>query len=136
MDVNINVNGGGVEKRRRVYWTYSVHWEKSETIKWEKRWDLYLASRSESQIHLVSILNALIIVLFLVVVSASVVKRTFSGNGDIRTDDFESRWRAGGTAVFRVPKFPLPLSVLIGTGAQVFGMAITVMGMSYYYYYY
>lgn len=46
-----------------VIWTYSVTWEPSD-IPWTERWNVYLAS-SPNQIHWISIVNSLMIVLFL-----------------------------------------------------------------------
>src|SRR4051794_13980911 len=46
-----------------VRWTYSVSWERS-AIRWAYRWDSYLMV-TDSQIHWFSIINSLMVVLFL-----------------------------------------------------------------------
>lgn len=113
----------GMDTGRRIYWTYSVHWEHSESVKWKDRWDPYMASGSESQIHLVSILNSAIIVLFLVVVTGSIVQRTsLSGNTGVAISI------SGDDVVGDEVAFALPLSVLIGSGAQVLAIFIISMG--------
>lgn len=53
-----------------------MHWEISEDITWDTRWGAYLRDASAQQIHMISIMNALIIVLFLMVPVVSIVKRT------------------------------------------------------------
>lgn len=51
------------DKDRTVIFTYDVHWEASN-IKWASRWDLYL-KMTDSKIHWFSIINSIMIVLFL-----------------------------------------------------------------------
>ena len=46
-----------------VYFTYSVHWEKSP-IRWASRWDIYL-NMADVQIHWFSIINSVVVVFFL-----------------------------------------------------------------------
>jgi len=48
---------------RTIIFTYDVHWEASN-IKWASRWDLYL-KMTDSKIHWFSIINSIMIVLFL-----------------------------------------------------------------------
>ena len=56
-----------------VIYTYDVVWEPSE-IPWSHRWDLYLQGTSgEEEIHWFSIINSLIIVLFLTVSNFSII---------------------------------------------------------------
>jgi transmembrane 9 superfamily protein 2/4 len=58
---------------RTIIFTYDVHWEASE-IKWASRWDLYL-KMTDSKIHWFSIINSIMIVLFL---SGTVTKTMLS----------------------------------------------------------
>eukprot|EP00966_Prymnesium_polylepis_P166965 3859512-Prymnesium_polylepis.1 len=57
-----------------VVFTYDVKWEYSE-IKWASRWDTYLLMGDE-QIHWFSIINSLMIVLFLSGMVAMIMMRT------------------------------------------------------------
>ena len=57
-----------------VVFTYDVKWEFSE-IKWASRWDTYLLMGDE-QIHWFSIINSLMIVLFLSGMVAMIMMRT------------------------------------------------------------
>ena len=52
-----------VNEAGEIVWTYDVTWETSN-IKWASRWDTYLLMGDE-QIHWFSIVNSLMIVLFL-----------------------------------------------------------------------
>ena len=58
-----NLPEGATEKDRTIIFTYDVHWEASD-IKWASRWDLYL-KMTDSKIHWFSIINSIMIVLFL-----------------------------------------------------------------------
>ena len=51
------------EKKLKIGFTYSVHWEESE-LAWASRWDIYLRM-SDVQIHWFAICNSVAIVLFL-----------------------------------------------------------------------
>lgn len=55
-----------VDSAGEVIWSYDVRWVDSD-IKWTSRWDLYLKGNPDDQIHWFSIVNSLIIVLFLTV---------------------------------------------------------------------
>ena len=54
---------GATPADRTIVFTYDVHWEASD-IKWASRWDLYL-KMTDSKIHWFSIVNSIMIVLFL-----------------------------------------------------------------------
>lgn len=46
-----------------ILYTYDVKWEKSD-IRWASRWDIYL-TMSDVQIHWFSIINSVVVVIFL-----------------------------------------------------------------------
>jgi len=53
---------------KRVVWSYSVKWERKQSIFWASRWDAYLNSSfadSNARVHWLSIINSLLIVLCL-----------------------------------------------------------------------
>jgi len=115
----------------QIVYTYSVEWEASD-IKWASRWDVYL-QMSDAQIHWFSIINSLMIVLFLTGMVAMIMMRTL--HADFRrynqleaTDDIEETgWKLVHGDVFRPPARPMLLSVLVGSGVQVFGMTLITM---------
>ncbi|EGS21880.1 uncharacterized protein CTHT_0037530 [Thermochaetoides thermophila DSM 1495] len=124
----------------KVQFTYSVYWIPSSTV-WATRWDKYLHV-FDPKIHWFSLVNSSIIVVFLVLTVTSVLVRALKK--DIarynRLDQFslddlsgtsaledgvqeDSGWKLVHGDVFRTPSRPLLLSVLLGNGAQLFGMA-------------
>merc|ERR1719353_2775435 len=63
-----------LDKPGEVVFTYDVKWEYSQ-VKWASRWDTYLLIGDE-QIHWFSIVNSLMIVLFLSGMVAMIMMRT------------------------------------------------------------
>jgi hypothetical protein len=59
----------------QVIYTYDVKWETSE-LTWSHRWDVYLKGNPDDEIHYFSIVNSLMIVLFLTGVVAMIMLRT------------------------------------------------------------
>lgn len=106
--------------------TYDVKWEAS-TISWDSRWDVYLHGNPDDEIHYFSIVNSLMIVLFLTGVVAMIMLRTLrkdiSSYNDMQTLEEaqeESGWKLVHGDVFRPPAFsPMLLSVLSGKCAQM-----------------
>jgi len=115
-----------------VVFTYDIKWEFSE-IKWASRWDTYLLMGDE-QIHWFSIINSLMIVLFLSGMVAMIMMRTLHRdfnryNAAEVSDDVEEEtgWKLVHGDVFRPPKAGMMLSVLVGTGVQLMAMAVITM---------
>jgi len=115
-----------------VIFTYDVKWEFSE-IKWASRWDTYLLMGDE-QIHWFSIINSLMIVLFLSGMVAMIMMRTLHRdfnryNAAETADDMEEEtgWKLVHGDVFRPPRMPMLLSVLVGTGVQTLAMSVVTM---------
>ena len=63
---------------RTIHWTYDVEWTRSE-IKWSSRWDSYL-KMTNVEIHWFSILNSLVIALFLSSFVAAILVRTLTND--------------------------------------------------------
>lgn len=130
-----------------VTWTYSVIWRESSTT-FATRWDMLLHV-FDPKIHWFSLINSAVIVCFLVGMVSTILLRTLrrdiarynrldqvaledlSGTGvmdDTVAED--SGWKLVHGDVFRPPKWPLPLAVLLGNGAQLFMMAGFTIGWS------
>lgn len=115
-----------------VVWTYDVNWVPSD-IPWASRWDVFLKPPPDAQIHWFSIVNSLMIVLFLTGMVALIMLRTL--NRDItRYNDFteeetleETGWKLVHGDIFRPPRNPLLLAIFCGTGVQIFAMTLTIM---------
>ncbi|ROT42932.1 endomembrane protein EMP70 [Sodiomyces alkalinus F11] len=124
---------------RDVTFTYSVYWTKSDTA-WATRWDKYLHV-FDPKIHWFWLIDTAIIVVILVGTVASILVRALKKDiarynrlDQINLDDLsgtgleedgvqeDSGWKLVHGDVFRSPKYPLLLSVLLGSGAQLFVM--------------
>lgn len=114
-----------------IVWTYSVAWEQSSTP-WANRWDRYLLN-TDPQIHWFSIINSLMIVLFLTGMVAMIMMRTLHADFrrynqlDPNEEAEETGWKLVHGDVFRPPNNPMLLSVFVGSGVQVFGMTMITL---------
>jgi len=113
-----------------VTFTYSVDWEYNP-IKWSSRWDIYL-TMTDTQIHWFSIVNSLLILIFLSGMVAMIFMRTL--HADIKKyremeggQEEETGWKLVHGDVFRPPTMSLLLSVLIGSGVQVLSMVLITL---------
>jgi transmembrane 9 superfamily protein 2/4 len=112
------------DKPLTVTYSYSIVFEDSE-LKWASRWDSYLQHAGTTSIHWFSIMNSLIIVVFLSAFVGVVIFRTL--NRDIsrynQHDQEEAQeefgWKLVHGDIFRAPVNSLLLSVLVGTGSQL-----------------
>lgn len=120
-----------------IVYTYDVDWKESD-IQWSNRWELYLKSNPDDQIHWFSILNSTLIVFFLTGMVAMIMMRTL--HKDITKYNLqyekalteeelqeETGWKLVHADVFRPPQGAMMLSVLIGTGTQLLAMALLVV---------
>eukprot|EP00960_Hanusia_phi_P072499 767803-Hanusia_phi.AAC.1 len=113
------------KRRTEVLWTYDVIYQPSK-IKWSTRWDTYLQSADDAQVHWFSILNSFMIVLFLSGLIAMIMIRTLRKDFDryqrkdvIEEGQEETGWKLVHGDVFRPPVMSGWLSVMIGTGVQL-----------------
>mmetsp|Transcript_6475 Transcript_6475/g.6764 ORF Transcript_6475/g.6764 Transcript_6475/m.6764 type:complete len:633 (-) Transcript_6475:318-2216(-) len=126
-----------VDHPDEIVYTYDVKWEPSD-LTWTNRWDVYLKGNPNDEIHYFSIVNSLMIVLFLTGVVAMIMLRTLrkdiSAYNEIHTLEEaqeESGWKLVHGDVFRPPTFsPIVLSVLAGTGVQLLAMVFCTLGFS------
>ncbi|XP_050268259.1 transmembrane 9 superfamily member 8 [Quercus robur] len=121
-----------VEAKQDIIFTYDVEFQESD-VKWASRWDAYLLM-SDDQIHWFSIVNSLMIVLFLSGMVAMIMLRTLyrdiSKYNDLETQEEaqeETGWKLVHGDVFRPPNNPELLCVYVGTGVQFFGMILVTM---------
>ncbi|KAJ6794646.1 transmembrane 9 superfamily member 7-like [Iris pallida] len=115
-----------------VVFSYDVTFQASD-IKWASRWDTYLLM-NDDQIHWFSIINSLMIVLFLSGMVAMIMMRTLyrdiANYNQLETQDEaqeETGWKLVHGDVFRPPVNYDLLCVYVGTGVQFFGMALVTM---------
>nr|CAD2195780.1 unnamed protein product [Meloidogyne enterolobii] len=113
------------DKQFNVIYSYSVAWDQTD-VKWSSRWDYILESMPHTNIQWFSIMNSLVIVIFLSGMVGMILLRTL--HRDIarynRLDDEEDAqeefgWKLVHGDVFRPPRNSLMLSVFVGAGSQV-----------------
>ncbi|OAY27492.1 transmembrane 9 superfamily member 8 [Manihot esculenta] len=121
-----------VEEKKEVIFTYDVEFQESD-VKWASRWDTYLLM-NDDQIHWFSIVNSLMIVLFLSGMVAMIMLRTLyrdiSKYNELETQEEaqeETGWKLVHGDVFRPPSNSDLLCVYVGTGVQFFGMTLVTM---------
>jgi transmembrane 9 superfamily protein 2/4 len=116
--------------------TYDVIWRPS-SIHWASRWDIYLSMDNAvpDKVHWFSIVNSLLIVIFLTGMIGMIlvrnVHRDISRYNRVPTEEEkqeereESGWKLVHADVFRPPaNMPLLFCVFVGTGLQLFWMTL------------
>ena len=134
----------------QITFSYSVKWEASD-IRWASRWDSYLGM-GDVQIHWFSIVNSIVVVLFLSGILTMIIIRTLRSvkrkkgqllhlfRRDIAAynrEDLEEEldeaieetgWKLVHGDVFRAPEYPRLLCSLLGSGVQIFCMLLVRKG--------
>lgn len=112
-----------------IYFSYHVKWEASDII-WASRWDTYL-TMSDVQIHWFSIINSVVVVFFLSGILTMIMVRTlrkdidkYNRDDDIEETMEETGWKLVHGDVFRPPRYNRLLAALLGSGMQIFCMAL------------
>lgn len=120
-----------------IIYSYDITWVESDNLLWADRWDVYLVGAPDDDIHFYSIVNSLMIVLFMTGAIATIMIRTLrkdiAGYNEMQTledSQEETGWKLVHGDVFRIPQFsPMLLSVMVGTGAQIglaFGLSMVL----------
>uniref|UniRef100_A0A8C2AVV3 Transmembrane 9 superfamily member n=1 Tax=Cyprinus carpio TaxID=7962 RepID=A0A8C2AVV3_CYPCA len=114
----------------KIPYTYSVKFVEDKTIRWASRWDYILESMPHTNIQWFSIMNSLVIVLFLSGMVAMIMLRTL--HKDIarynQMDSVEEfGWKLVHGDVFRPPRKGMLLSVFLGSGTQIFIMTFVTL---------
>uniref|UniRef100_G3PYS1 Transmembrane 9 superfamily member n=1 Tax=Gasterosteus aculeatus aculeatus TaxID=481459 RepID=G3PYS1_GASAC len=133
---------GTFEADVSVVYTYSVTFQENNSIKWASRWDYILVSMPHTNIQWFSIMNSLVIVLFLSGMVAMIMLRTLhkdiarynqvdqvkSLQNSLPEDaQEESGWKQVHGDVFRPPRKGMLLSVFLGQGTQIFIMTFITL---------
>jgi len=120
-----------------IKYTYSITYKKDNSLKWASRWDYILDSMPHTRIHWFSIMNSLVIVLFLSGMIGMILLRTLhrdiarynqlTDSGQEEAHE-EFGWKLVHGDVFRPPRAGMLLSVCIGVGSQIgFMISITLV---------
>ncbi|XP_037117555.1 transmembrane 9 superfamily member 2 isoform X2 [Syngnathus acus] len=116
-----------------IVYTYSVTFEQNNMIKWASRWDYILVSMPHTNIQWFSIMNSLVIVLFLSGMVAMIMLRTLHKDiaryNQVDQEDAqeESGWKQVHGDVFRPPRKGMLLSIFLGQGTQIFIMTFITL---------
>ncbi|TFK75400.1 endosomal P24A protein [Pluteus cervinus] len=120
------------DEPRSVRYTYRITWSESDTP-WATRWDNYLHI-FDPRIHWFSLVNSLVIVVFLCVMVSMILYRSVSRDiyrynaSDLSEDVQEDwGWKLVHGEVFRTPSNPMVLSVMVGNGAQLSAMVVITL---------
>jgi len=125
-----------VAEGEEITFTHDMVYRASD-IRWASRWDTYLLM-TDTQIHWFSIVNSLVIVLFLSGMVALIMMRTLhadiaaynapAGDADAAAEAAEeSGWKLVHGDVLRPPASYGTLAVYVGSGVQVLGMTVITM---------
>lgn len=135
--VDRNMEPQRIDQGGEVIFTYDVKWEKSTTA-WANRWDLYNKSLNpDDEIHWLSIINSVLIVMFLTGMIAMIVMRAlyrdiakYNEELSLEEQAEETGWKLVHGDVFRPPSGtfgPMALSVIVGSGIQLLMMAFVLI---------
>jgi len=117
-----------------ITYSYQVTFKVRNDVRWSSRWDYILESMPHTNIQWFSILNSLVIVLFLSGMVAMILLRTLHkdiarynqiDSGEDAQEEFG--WKLVHGDVFRPPRKGMLLSVLLGSGTQLLSMACITM---------
>ncbi len=122
-----------------VVYTYDVIWERSD-VPWSQRWDIFLMSGDDDDIHWFSIINSLMIVLFLTgMIAMILVRNLYRDIARYNSEEAaqaseeaaeETGWKLVHGDVFRPPAGffgPMFLSVFVGSGMQLLAMCAAAL---------
>lgn len=117
-----------------ITYSYSVKFVEDPNTKWSSRWDYLLEAMPSANIQWFSILNSLVIVLFLSGMVAMILLRTLHkdiarynqiDSGEDAQEEFG--WKLVHGDIFRPPRKGMLLSVFVGSGVQVFIMTLVTL---------
>lgn len=123
------INGQSVS----VVYSYSIEFREEKEVAWGARWDRFLVN-SDPNIHWYSIVNSLIILIFLSAMVAVIMLRTLHNdislyNEEDNKEDQEevTGWKLVHGDVFRSPKYGWLLAICVGSGVQLLGAVLTTV---------
>lgn len=121
------------DQTQTITYKYAVEFISNHDTKWSSRWD-YILSTSHTEIQWFSILNSLVIVIFLTGMTAMILLRTLHkdiarynqlDNSEEAQEEFG--WKLVHGDVFRPPRKGMLLSLLLGSGVQILFVTIITL---------
>uniref|UniRef100_A0A8C9RDJ5 Transmembrane 9 superfamily member n=1 Tax=Scleropages formosus TaxID=113540 RepID=A0A8C9RDJ5_SCLFO len=118
----------------KIPYTYTVDFVENKEIRWASRWDYILESMPHTNIQWFSIMNSLVIVLFLSGMVAMIMLRTlhkdiarYNQMDSVEDAQEEFGWKLVHGDIFRPPRKGMLLSVFLGSGTQIFIMTFITL---------
>lgn len=123
------------DKAVPITYSYDVEWVENNSIEWGSRWDNYKHTYLP-KVHWLSLIESFVIVIFLAFMVITILLRAL--HKDIARYNAEAQeqsqeeygWKLIHADVFRTPKNPSLLSVLVGNGVQLFFMSIVILTLA------
>ena len=119
-----------VKEGRDIVFSYDIVYVPSD-ITWSTRWESYLTMPTSKDVHWFSIINSLMVLLFLTGMVAMIMLRTLrkdiTAYNDLETAEEaaeETGWKLVHGDVFRPPRYASWLAVFVGTGTQILSMMV------------
>ncbi|XP_793969.4 transmembrane 9 superfamily member 2 [Strongylocentrotus purpuratus] len=132
----LSLQKSDLNKDLDITYSYSVHFIPNQQVRWASRWDYILESMPHTNIQWFSIMNSLVIVLFLSGMVAMIMLRTLHkdisryNQQDLEEAQEEFGWKLVHGDVFRPPRSGMLLSIFLGTGAQIVIMSFITLGFA------
>uniref|UniRef100_A0ACB8FJ70 Transmembrane 9 super member 2 n=1 Tax=Sphaerodactylus townsendi TaxID=933632 RepID=A0ACB8FJ70_9SAUR len=130
----MDISNKDTKEEVQIAYTYSVKFEENKNIRWASRWDYILESMPHTRIQWFSIMNSLVIVLFLSGMVAMIMLRTLHKdiaryNQMDSTEDAQEEfgWKLVHGDIFRPPRKGMLLSVFLGSGTQILIMTFVTL---------
>ncbi|ESO09441.1 hypothetical protein HELRODRAFT_190496 [Helobdella robusta] len=123
-----------IDKEFAITYKYGVTFIVNSNTKWSSRWDYILNSTPHTEIQWFSILNSVVIVIFLTGMTAMILLRNLHkdiarynqmDNSEEAQEEFG--WKLVHGDVFRAPRKGMFLSLLLGSGVQIFFMTMITL---------
>jgi len=139
-DTDRRVDITDATKEQHIQFSYSVDWVEEPDLVWKKRMTRYSDSRflpSSFEIHWLSIINSIVLVLlltaFLTIILLRVLKNDFSRYMELDDDaieEEESGWKLIHGDVFRFPENPSLFCAAVGVGNQLIVTTFCQLGLA------
>eukprot|EP00537_Pseudo-nitzschia_pungens_P004756 CAMPEP_0172376938 /NCGR_PEP_ID=MMETSP1060-20121228/68644_1 /TAXON_ID=37318 /ORGANISM="Pseudo-nitzschia pungens, Strain cf. cingulata" /LENGTH=627 /DNA_ID=CAMNT_0013104603 /DNA_START=45 /DNA_END=1928 /DNA_ORIENTATION=+ len=139
-DTDRKIDITDVTKEQHIQFSYSVEWIEEPDLVWKKRMTRYVDSRflpSSFEIHWLSIINSIVLVLlltaFLTIILLRVLKNDFSRYMELDDEvieEEESGWKLIHGDVFRFPENPALFCAAVGVGNQLIVTTFCHLGLA------
>ncbi|ESP04811.1 hypothetical protein LOTGIDRAFT_211611 [Lottia gigantea] len=130
----VGIPDGKLSMDVAINYTYSITWKENNKVSWSSRWDYILQSMPNTNIQWFSIMNSLVIVLFLSGMVAMILLRTlhkdiarYNQMDSAEDAQEEFGWKLVHGDVFRAPRKGMLLSIMVGSGVQIFFMVMITL---------